>query len=65
MKSWQAAVAVLSVLLLSACTSMSETSCNNVGGCQQVDANNSQLNVWWSPALRDGGGQYSTVSLND
>ncbi|MCU1771347.1 hypothetical protein [Pseudomonas sp. 13B_3.2_Bac1] len=64
MKLYQAIIVAASLLLLSACTLIPEASCGS-GDCQQLGANIAELNVWWSPALRDGGGEYSTVSLND
>ena len=49
-------------VFISACAS-TEKSC--LTDCQSVDANSSELKVWWSPALRNGAAAYSTVSLND
>ncbi|MDI2591016.1 hypothetical protein NYP20_19135 [Pseudomonas sp. N3-W] len=64
MKLCHAVIVMISLFFLSACTTGSATSCA-AQDCQQLDANNARLKVWWSAALRDGGGEYSTVSLND
>lgn len=50
-------------VFISACAS-TEKSCLTEA-CQRVDANSSELKVWWSPALRNGAAAYSTVPVND
>lgn len=64
MKLCQIFIVLLSIVLLSGCALQPDASCFFIS-CQVIDANNSRLNIWWSPKLQDGGGQYSTVNLND
>ena len=65
MRLHHASIMLISLLLLSACTLFPKASCDSVF-CQKLVANNNdRVSVWWSPALRDGAGEYSTVSLND
>lgn len=64
MKFSYAAVLVISLLCLNGCAVTPDTSCT-AQNCPPYEADKPGLSVWWSPVLRDGGGEYSTVSLND
>ncbi|SEQ35634.1 hypothetical protein SAMN05216600_105149 [Pseudomonas cuatrocienegasensis] len=63
MKLLHAAALLMVALLLGACTTM-QTSCFT-RACQTVDANDSSLSVWWTPALRNDVTEYTTVYLNE
>ncbi|WP_124374092.1 hypothetical protein [Pseudomonas chlororaphis] len=65
MKLHHASTFLFSSLLLSACTILPKNPCDS-DICQKLaGSNNARVDIWWSPALRDSSGEYSTVPLND
>ncbi|MGX1187179.1 hypothetical protein AB7M29_004858 [Pseudomonas sp. F-14 TE3623] len=55
---------IISVLFLNACSAMTDNTCSSVE-CQQFEAQNTELKVWWSPALRNSVDEYSLVPVHE